>query len=92
MFTYCSVEACNVPLIGQLTPAQVVFSPLLSTMSRPRVLYGPLKDGDVLLVACRRALYWKAVLLEMPGKYPAETTAAASAVLSKTRGPSMIRG
>jgi hypothetical protein len=82
--------AHHIPLIGQLTPAQVTFSPLLSTMSLPRVLYGPLNELGVLLVACRRSLYWNGASLDITGTYPADATAPASAERNIVRSPNIV--
>jgi hypothetical protein len=82
----------DLPLMGQLTPAHVTFSPLLSTISLPRVLHGPWNAADVPLTACLRALYRNAALLDTSGSNPVDTTAPANADARRILNPSILKG
>jgi hypothetical protein len=85
----------DLPLMGQLTPAHVIFSPRLSRMSLPLVLHGPWNAGVLLFATCLRALYLKAALLVTSDKLAAVTTLASSKLLRTnivTKGDDAVQG
>lgn len=74
--------------MGQFTPAQVTFSPRLSTMSLPRALYGPW--NEVPFSTRFRRLYRKSASLADSGTYAAHAALAAAKARS-IRDPSILR-